>query len=276
MQYGKMFLLSFALICALVIPTTAAAEETHTCFSAAGPATSGETAGFTWEIKPINDRYEDCVGRLWSPSKHLVFSTRDHNLSLDSVSGQDVNDDGQPDIVFIGYSGGAHCCWTYWIVSLGMHPGLIRKIYNERGISFHPTGPNKGVEMWALDGSFDYFDGFRFSHAETVFPTVVLRLDGRNFRDVSAEHCDEYDSQIADARAKLPPEIVRRGRSDPAAVEIRDYEDNVLTIVFAYLYSGRPDAAWQALADYWPPGDAQRIKEVIMKDRKAGVLRYVR
>jgi hypothetical protein len=276
MWHGKGFLLVLAFAALCFAPKTSA-EEIHTCFSAAGPAGSGEMAGFKWEIKPIKDKFDDCRGRLWSPSKHLVFSTIDHNVSLDSVSGQDVNGNGKHDLVFIGYSGGAHCCWTYWIISLGERPGLIAKIYNQRGVSFEPTGPNNSIEMWALDGSFDYFDGFRFSHAETVFPTVVLRLEGKTIRDVSAEHRDEYDSQIVRAREKLPPEAVQRWKpTDAASPEICEYEDKILTIVFAYLYSGRPDAAWQALADYWPPGDAQRIKEVIMKDRKAGVLRYVR
>lgn len=43
---------------------------------------------------------------------------------LDSPSpmvapGTDVNGDGTPDLVLFGWSGGAHCCFTTWVFSLG-------------------------------------------------------------------------------------------------------------------------------------------------------------
>ena len=121
---------------------------------------SGNIAGFDWRIdsKIEVEPGTNCVATVRSASGRIVFRTSDWDISLESISGKDVNGDGQPDIVFVGYSGGAHCCWTYWIVSLGTQPGLIKKIENERAAEFKPTGPNGRIEMWTLDGAFDYFD----------------------------------------------------------------------------------------------------------------------
>ncbi|MGA8012084.1 MAG: hypothetical protein WB949_06640 [Candidatus Acidiferrales bacterium] len=204
----------------------------------------------------------------------LIFKTLDWGMSLESISGRDINGDGEPDLVFVGYSGGAHCCWTYWIVSLGGRPGLIKKIENERTAEFKPTGPNGRIEVWTFDGAFDYFDDF--SHAETVFPDVVLRIEGHSVRDVSADHRDFFDHAISNTRARLTPEVVQKSKSFAVhSSEIRSYEGDVLKIVFAYLYGGRPREAWRALDDYWPEHDVQHIKQVILHDRAYGVLRYV-
>ena len=49
----------------------------------------------------------------------------------------------------------------------------------------------------------------------------------------------------------------------------------VLTVVLAYLYSGRELQAWKALDEMWPRFDRQRIKRLILKTRAEGLLRYV-
>jgi hypothetical protein len=48
----------------------------------------------------------------------------------------------------------------------------------------------------------------------------------------------------------------------------------VLTIVLAYLYSGREDQAWKALEEMWPRFDQQRIRKLIVETRAKGLLRY--
>jgi hypothetical protein len=45
----------------------------------------------------------------------------------------------------------------------------------------------------------------------------------------------------------------------------------ILEIVWAYLYSGREQEAWRALADMWPPGDLDRIRAAILTARARGI-----
>jgi hypothetical protein len=44
-----------------------------------------------------------------------------------------------------------------------------------------------------------------------------------------------------------------------------------LEIVWSYLYSGREQEAWSALADMWPPGDRDRIRGSILDARIHGI-----
>jgi hypothetical protein len=45
----------------------------------------------------------------------------------------------------------------------------------------------------------------------------------------------------------------------------------VLEIVWCYLYSGREQEAWRALADMWPADDFDRIRQSILDARERGI-----
>ena len=266
-----------ALLCS-VNPLLCAASETNTCAHGNGAIQSGAVAGFQWEFKPkINPKSAiDSGCRILVHSAHgkLIFRAEDIDVSLESVSGQDVNGDGKPDMVFLGYSGGAHCCWTYWVVSLGDKPGLLKEIQNTLPAEFRRTGSNNSFELWTHDGAFDYFHDL--AHSESFFPDVVLCLDGADLNDVSVQHWSVYQSQIDAARKQLTPDLIRQFRSD----NFVDARDNataqlVLTIVLEELYGGRPQDAWRDLNELWPPKNAQRVRREILKARREGVLSCV-
>jgi hypothetical protein len=63
-----------------------------------------------------------CVADVVSDSGARTVVARYWVLSWLAATGTDVNRDGTPDAIVEGYSGGAHCCWTYWFVSLGTKP----------------------------------------------------------------------------------------------------------------------------------------------------------
>jgi hypothetical protein len=42
-------------------------------------------------------------------------------------------------------------------------------------------------------------------------------------------------------------------------------------IVLGFLYGGRPQEAWMALEEMWPPNDRQRIKEAIIEKSCTGL-----
>jgi hypothetical protein len=69
------------------------------------------------------------------------------------MSDADLSGDGVPDLALESYSGGAHCCWTYYIISLGEKPRLIKQFDNERGAGFVRNRENRRVDIVTQDGA---------------------------------------------------------------------------------------------------------------------------
>jgi hypothetical protein len=235
-----------------------------------------------------NPQYTLCRVQIFS-SHGPVFQAADTTMSIDEISGKDINGDGQPEAVFVAYSGGASAPeagslaqgahrWTYWIVSLGNQAGLLKELSNQTAIGFRET-PDGHIDLETGDGAFDYFDCL--SHAETVFPTVFLRMQGRALQDVGSEHWDYYANQIEEARRRITAEELRQFRDSKNQDEMcegdpRATMPKVLAIVFANLYGGKEQEAWKALDEMWPPGDKDRIRKLILQKRAEGILRFTR
>src|SRR5207248_7694475 len=132
------------------------------------------------------------------------------------------------------YSGGAHCCWTYWVVSLGKIPTTVLHFENQRAADFSQEHDGKPI-IHTLEGRFDYLPT---SHAGSFFPDIYLRLDGRRLVDVSPEFRSRYDNAIQKALADL-------NRRDPEHKAIQtnsaeldeDIRYDIMALVGSYLYS---------------------------------------
>lgn len=265
-----------AFILFLATTTFAGASDKLFCTPAWTGSITKRFGDFEIRIFPLAG-HQECRVRIRDHDKKTVFTETNWGFAV-ALVGQDVNDDGFPDLVLEGYSGGAHCCWTYYIVSLAGKPGLIRRFDNDRPASFEPDKTGR-IEIKALDGAFDYFDFL--SHAETVFPSVYLRLEGDKFLDVSHNHLTEYDRQIQAARKQLTPQSIEYFRSATTREEIanspnRELARPILTIVLAYLYSGRKTKAQQEFQKMWPVFDQDVEWKMILETRKQGVLSYTR
>lgn len=223
---------------------------------------------------PGNDE-KPCRAQLRDSDGRLIFEAADVAVSLLDV--EDINGDGQPDLAIEGFSGGAHCCWTYYYVSLGSIPGLVGKIANTHGIAVLPKAELKHAVLATDDSGFDNFDGLCYACSPSRAIYLVLNQD--KFETAGRYFAAEYDKSIAEARAQLTPEKLAQFRqSDPAANanptwELNDVKSAVLSIVLGYLYSARQDQAWKELENLWPAADQQRIKAGILKARSEGTLK---
>ena len=270
--------------------TSAAQPKAPDCFRGEVHVEPSRIGDFLIQLNSVPDkkdpRYALCRVQILS-SHGPVFQATDRVMSTDEISGKDINGDGQPEAVFVGYSGGApeggslaqgaHL-WTYWIVSLGHQPGLLKQLSNQTTIEFRESSEGH-IDLRTGDGAFDYFDCL--SHAETVFPTVFLRLRGRELQDVGPEHWDDYANQIAAAQTKITAEELRQFRESTNQDQMcegnpRATMPKVLAIVFANLYGGKEQEAWKALDEMWPPTDKERIRKLILEKRAEGMLRYTR
>jgi len=264
----RVFLIAAAL-CACTLSVQAGAEKG--CNGARGIDTK-RVNGYVISAKAFPDQkkfIDECMAVIKDAKGKTVFSTHDHGIEILPISGEDINGDGQPDAVIEGYSGGAHCCWTYWIVSLGTHPRLVAHIYNERDLAFTKER-NGQVLIQTLDGRFDYFDGL--CHACTVFPSVYLRLHDDHLEDVGPDFWSKYQEEIDKANKLLTLEVLSRFRmgNKKDTVNFEEMKPVVLSVVLAYLYGDRPTQAWKSLDEMWPPQDKVRIKKLILATRGTG------
>ncbi len=182
------------------------------------------------------------------------------------------------------------CCVEYEIYSLQKPPSLLRTITGGDFFSAADTDLDGEVEIWTDDAAVvDGFDGLAVGQMEFA-PPVVLRFTHGKLLDVSIEFRSYYDDKIAKLRADLNPQDLRDFKSSdgrlPAPVpftveaqhrraQLERVKIKILEIVWSYLYSGREEAARNALAEFWPAEDADRVRAAILRARATGILTQV-
>jgi hypothetical protein len=244
-------------------------EGHYSCYAARGHA-ARYLRGYTIAVAPYQNQrqfIDECIATITDSTGRIVFQVHDHGVEIDPVTGSDLDGDGYPEAVLQGYSGGAHCCWTYWIVSLGKRPELRARIYNERGIQFVESKPEGVYILVTSDGRFDYFDNL--SHSSSPFPKIYLQFVRGKLIDVSPHFWNDYEEEIRRWREQLLPGDIASFRSrykdDPAAFE--ELKCKILEIVLAYLQGGKSTEARRALGEMWPKEDIPRIEKLIQSIR---------
>src|SRR5258707_15447238 len=119
-------LLTLPRVCAQELPLLA-------CPSSKPGLQTGKYAGYAVRLSPSSKRGERCQALVTAPvSKASQAKTvaRDWALSINRLSGSDINGDGKPEMIVQGYSGGGHCRYTYRIISLSGGVPPLREIYD--------------------------------------------------------------------------------------------------------------------------------------------------
>jgi hypothetical protein len=244
-------------------------QSANGCFNGKGELHKKLENGFSLNIRPSTEDMEaPCWGEILDASGKEIYGNNNFGVRLNEMTGKDIDNDGDPEIVIEAYSGGAHCCWEYGFISLTAPPRTA-KIRNTHPFALRDI--NGRPVLYTNDGAFDYFEA---PYAASPRADVFLQLHDAKFHDVGPELVPEYDRRIAEEKRLLPPEKLQAflaSGSDP------DWEvkSAVLTVVLEYLYSGREQEAWKVLAEMWPPGDRKRIQPAIVKARAGGLLRQL-
>lgn len=172
---------------------------------------------------------------------------------------------------------------TYLIYSLKPSRKLLHTITGGDFFRAADTNLNGKIEIWTGDvGAINGFEGLLPGEFDFA-PTIALRFERNRLIDVSAEFQSHFDEQIAAMRTGLSVQDLRdfQGTDGKFAAasslapdrihRLRVTKIKVLEIVWAYLYSGREQEAWRALADMWPAGDMDRIRTAILSARARGI-----
>jgi hypothetical protein len=171
---------------------------------------------------------------------------------------------------------------AYHIYSLQKPPRLLRTITGGDFFSAADTDLDGHIEIWTGDTAVDGFENLALSELDFA-PTVVLRFQNHRLMDVSSEFRSHFDGQIAEVRARLDAHELTDFRNSDGKLPVmsplqgeqlhrlRVAKIKILEIVWAYLYSGREQEAWHALADLWPPADFDRVRASIVNAYTRGI-----
>jgi hypothetical protein len=218
-----------------------------------------------------------------SAKTDVTIATDAAEIDLD-MFGVDLGDNG-PVAGFQVKKSSSQCCMIYQIYSLGDPPHLVRTIKGGSYFSAIDTNLDGRVEIWTDDAlTFEGFEGLRVNEIEFL-PTYVLRLEKGRLLNVTAEFQDFFDQTIAEIRANINPDDLRKlkaVRSVPntkgtqpseltVAPQLRKVKIQIIEIVWAYLYSGREKIAWRTLEDSWPMADVERVRSEILARRSKGM-----
>lgn len=143
------------------------------------------------------------------------------------------------------YSGGAHCCYSYWIYDLSTNPHLL--FDNGK----YGTGNTLVPVDIDLDRAFEFkhsimaFDYFHMSHASSVFPQGIFAYDkeageyrpaNRRFQAYALGGLETDIKELETLKAK--------GNPDSDDVYPERYFSAVLQVTLKYIYAGKRDEGW--------------------------------
>jgi hypothetical protein len=144
------------------------------------------------------------------------------------------------------YSGGAHCCYSYWIYDLS---GASARLLFEN--DKYGTGNLLIPSDLDGDGAFEFrhsvmaFDYFHMSHASSIFPQAVFAYDklageyrpaNRRF---SAYALDGIEGDIKELET-----LKAGGKSDGDDLYTERHFSAVLQVTLKYIYAGKRDEGW--------------------------------
>jgi hypothetical protein len=225
-----------------------------------------------------------CRAVVRDDSGVAIFDTTAQQLSVELVSGRDVNQDQSPDIVLSAIDGDGK--FRAIVVSLAAPP-VVRQIATSSPLTFADRDGDEKVEITGYEWAFLGFDGL--GESESPQPMAVFRMKGSSLINISQMFWPEYESEIARTEAVLTQkekddfleeEVHGKEPKKPTEREatlpqIRRTKGAVLSIILNYLYGGRGQQAWETVGKLWPGIDRQRARQLILKARASGLMSEV-
>ena len=187
--------------------------------------------------------------------------------------GSDITGDGEPNLVISQFTGGAHCCFIFYVFSIGYEFKVLDIINaaDTLGSYFEDLDGDGIFEFLSRDWSYAYWNA---CFAESPFPNIVLE-----FRDGKYQLAPELMIKPAPSFEK-EAEVIREIQADERWGW--DFEDawtlawsngegfavppQVWEHMLDLIYTGHTDLAWYFLDKVWFKDEAS--KQAFQKDFK--------
>lgn len=159
----------------------------------------------------------------------------------------DLNGDGVVEAIVLHFTGGAHCCFEYWIFSQG--PSGIQLddafLLNNGAIGEVQDLDGDGVlELSASDDRLAYFPDL--SYADSPFlPLVLCRFVEGTYHDCTPQFPERLQESARDYEQALSDAVQRQGE---------DYEKRspALGLLASYMRLGMEDEGWSKVDSLCP------------------------
>jgi len=218
----------------------------------------------------------------------VITVSRNNNIcrvSVESTTGESLLDEsaygiqvsqvipfGQPlqDSIVIQIDGNPD---TVYVVSLGRHPSISATIKNGYGFWLQDGCTPKRWYLWTADAAFqndpELIDIYHF---DLIVPEVALDLANGKLVDVTPLCKPLFDSRIAQIKKQLLPKRLSQFKKRVGSTESRNRtKGELLSIAFAYLYTGRSNEARKVVEDFWPNDKRDEIFNWMSHKRAKGI-----
>lgn len=172
--------------------------------------------------------------------------------SVRYAPGDDLTGDGVPNLLIEGYSLGAHCCFTYHLLSLGETLEVVWAAdTRDSGIMLVDLKGDGERQFLLADMTFAYeFCSF----ADSPAPTVVLRIGSEGVTIANADHREAYDRTLMTALA---------GALEDTGEAPDVHRCRVAQLVLQLLYAGYDSVAEAALERLYLGDDVVGFREAL-------------
>jgi hypothetical protein len=265
----------------LVVPWCSAESQFILCNEGNGSFETQFRTGVRVHIGPtkIGDlASRSCEALLSWKKESAIVATGSYQLDLDAF-GIDLGV-GAPVAGFQVKKTSDDCCMEYRIYSLSEPPRLLRTISGGGFFKAADTDLDEHFEIWAEDvHAADRLQELSLGDFDAP-PTIVLRFERGELRNVGSEFAAFFDGEIAELRKRLNPADLQAvksmdGKASSASAEqrhlLRETEAKIVEIVWCYLYSGREQQAWRVLNEMWPGGDIEKLRSEIVAAQAQGI-----
>jgi len=176
------------------------------------------------------------------------------------------------------YSGGAHCCWTYWL--LDFSGDSLREVFYSGD---YPVGYQVSLNDLNSDGRYEWvqslltFDYFLvLSHAMAPIIPVIFKFEAGTFVPANPEFSSlllkDIHSSIQFLNNSLP--IHEPIRGDSPQIETFSH---LMRVMLTLCYSGQNEEASRLFKKYYQAKDASTIMlQINMKLQECRVFREIR